>query len=236
MVGDGGQTTPAPWLTYTHAGCNVGGVSAANIELENNSVSPGGDIATCTGTTSPGGAEPAAQRMADFVGIAIHCAKGNALCDSNPHAKPDQATTVPGSDDGYKALLGAKYVNPAINHGNGCVKATDGTDIKDPTGTFCGFPGFDGALAKNTLGEVAQMQENGVPVTFAYISDAHDNHTLARASGPGEADYKQQLVRLQRRVRRLLQPSEGRRHRQEQHALRHHRRRRRSLRRRHGDA
>ena len=41
---------------------------------------------------------------------------------------------------------------------------------------------------------VAQMQENGVPVTFAYISDAHDNHTLARASGPGEADYKQQLA------------------------------------------
>jgi len=36
MVGDGGQTTPEPWLTYTAAGCNVGGVSAANIELENN--------------------------------------------------------------------------------------------------------------------------------------------------------------------------------------------------------
>jgi hypothetical protein len=31
-------------------------------------------------------------------------------------------------------------------------------------------------------------------VTFAYISDAHDNHTLVRASGPGEADYKQQLA------------------------------------------
>jgi hypothetical protein len=31
-------------------------------------------------------------------------------------------------------------------------------------------------------------------VTFAYISDAHDNHTLGRASGPGEADYKQQLA------------------------------------------
>jgi hypothetical protein len=37
------------------------------------------------------------------------------------------------------------------------------------------------------------MQESGVPVTFAYISDAHDNHTLGRASGPGEADYVQQL-------------------------------------------
>jgi hypothetical protein len=191
MVSDGGQTTPAPWLTYTHAGCNVGGVSAANIELENNSVGAGGDVATVYGPNSPQAQESPAQRMADFVGIAIHCAKGNTLCATN--GKPDQATTVPGSDDGYQALLGAKYVNPAITGGNGCVKATDGTDIKDPTGTFCGFPGFDGALAKNTLGEVAQMQENGVPVTFAYISDAHDNHTLARASGPGEADYRQQL-------------------------------------------
>src|SRR6476646_8196145 len=192
MVSDGGQTTPAPWLTYTHAGCNVGGVSAANIELENNTVTAGGDVSTVYGSGSPEALEPAAQRMADFVGIAIHCAKGNALCNTS-NAKPDQATTVPGSDEGYKALLGAKYVNPAITGGNGCVKATDGTDIKDPTNTFCGFPGFDGALAKNTLGEVAQMQENGVPVTFAYISDAHDNHVLARASGPGEADYKQQL-------------------------------------------
>ena len=191
MVGDGGQTTPAPWLTYTHAGCNVGGVSAANIELENNTITPGGDIADVYGPNSPQAMESPAERMADFVGIAIHCAKGNDLCATN--GKPDQATTVPGSDDGYLALLGAKYVNPAINDGNGCVKATDGTDIKDPAGTFCGFPGFDGALAKNTLGEVAQMQENGVPVTFAYISDAHDNHSLGRASGPGEADYRAQL-------------------------------------------
>src|SRR5205085_5865861 len=58
MVGDGGQTTPAPWLTYTHAGCNVGGVSAANIELENNSVNPGGDVATVYGAGSPEAAEP----------------------------------------------------------------------------------------------------------------------------------------------------------------------------------
>src|SRR3954453_6683582 len=61
MVSDGGQTTPAPWLTYTHAGCNVGGVSAANIELENNSINPGGDVATVYGPTSPEALEPAAQ-------------------------------------------------------------------------------------------------------------------------------------------------------------------------------
>src|SRR6476619_224048 len=35
MVGDGGQTAPAPWQTYTEAGCNVGAVSTANIVLEN---------------------------------------------------------------------------------------------------------------------------------------------------------------------------------------------------------
>ncbi|MDQ6918519.1 MAG: hypothetical protein M3Z98_04080, partial [Candidatus Dormibacteraeota bacterium] len=56
-----------------------------------------------------------------------------------------------------------------------------------------GFPGFDGMSAANSLGYVAQMQEAGVPITFGYISDAHDNHTLSRASGPGEADYKAQL-------------------------------------------
>ena len=193
MVGDGGQTAPAPWLTYTHAGCNVGGVSAANIELENNTITPGGDIATVFGPTSPEASESPTLRLADFVGIAIHCAQ-NTTCASNPAAKPDPATTVPGSDDGYKALFGAKYVNPFITNGQPCVQNVDGTGpITDSSGN-CGFPGFDGALAKNTLGEVAQMQENGVPVTFAYISDAHDNHVLARASGPGEADYKQQLA------------------------------------------
>ena len=53
MVGDGGQTTPAPWLTYTQAGCNVGGVSAANIELENTSTAPAGDMTRVFGAGSP---------------------------------------------------------------------------------------------------------------------------------------------------------------------------------------
>lgn len=188
MVGDGGQTAPAPWVTYTAAGCNVGGVSAANIELENNT----SDVTTVFGAGSPQALEPAAQRTTDFVGIAVHCALGSALCTGNPNARPDDATIVPGSDAGYEALFGAKYVNPAITGGNPCVQATDGTNITDPAGN-CGFPGFDGALAKNTLGEVAQMQEHGVPVTFAYISDAHDNHAGGGAMGPGESAYQAQL-------------------------------------------
>jgi hypothetical protein len=212
MVSDGGQTTTPPWQAFTHAGCNVGGVSAANIELENNNA-----IVTSTGLTDPAGDmtrvfgegslewnEGKASQLApsntparglaqaDFVGIAIHCAKDAALCNS-PNAKPDDSTIVRGSDGGYKALFGAKYVNPAITGGQLCVNDTTGHPITDPFGQ-CGFPGFDGALAKNTLGMVAQMQEHGVPVTYAYISDAHDNHDLARASGPGEADYKKQLA------------------------------------------
>jgi hypothetical protein len=194
MITDGQATTPAPWLTYTYAGCDVGGVSAANIELENTSTAPAGDMTRVFGAGSAEWNEANADKtkaQADFVGIAIHCALGSPLCNT-ANARPDDETIAPGSSNGHSALFGARYVNPAIA-GSACVGDTSGAPITDGHGN-CGFPGFDGALAKNTLGEIAQMQEAGVPVTFAYISDAHDNHVLARASGPGEADYKQQLA------------------------------------------
>ncbi len=35
MVTTGGKNTPAPWVTYTRAGCDVGNVSSANTVLEN---------------------------------------------------------------------------------------------------------------------------------------------------------------------------------------------------------
>jgi Type I phosphodiesterase / nucleotide pyrophosphatase len=193
MITDTGKTTPAPWVTYTRAGCDVGGVSTANMVFEANS-----DVTAVYGAGSPEDTESSAQKTTDFIGIAVHCSQNPATICANTqgaaHARPDLLPDEPGGYTGYKALFGAKYVNPAITGGNGCVQATDGSNITGSGATGCGFPGFDGALAKNTLGEVEQMQENGVPVTFAYISDAHDNHTLARASGPGEADYKQQLA------------------------------------------
>jgi Type I phosphodiesterase / nucleotide pyrophosphatase len=193
MITDTGKTTPAPWVTYTRAGCDVGGVSTANMVFEANS-----DVAAVYGPNSPENAESSAKKTTDFIGIAVHCSQNPASICNNTygalHAKDDLLPDEPGGYTGYRALFGAKYVNPAITGGSGCVQATDGSNIVGSGATGCGFPGFDGALAKNTLGEVQQMQENGVPVTFAYISDAHDNHTLARASGPGEADYKQQLA------------------------------------------
>jgi len=218
MVFDGQKNTPAPWVPYTRAGCNFGGVSTANIELENIGIGPFGDMSEAFGTGSPewndavastaapSGTAARAKAYTDYVGIAIHCAQGGGICASNAtnvaNSRPDKLPDEPGDYFGYQALYGAKYVDPAITGGNACVNNMNGQPVTDPFGR-CGFPGFDWALATNTLGYVAQMQEAGVPVTYAYISDAHDNHTSSfpapfnpsfpRASGPGEADYKAQL-------------------------------------------
>ena len=203
---DSGQpkTTPAPWVPYTRAGCDFGAVASANVVLENTSTGPNGDMTKVFGQGSPQWNEALASNAApagtaaralaqtDFVGFAVHCGRGGGLCAGNPNAKPDALPDEPGGYDGFQGLFGAKAVNPAITGGQPVVKDTEGQPIADPFGQP-GFPGFDGMLAKVSLGYVAQMQEAGVPVTYAYISDAHDNHTLLRASGPGEADYQAQL-------------------------------------------
>jgi hypothetical protein len=216
MITDGGLTTPAPWVPFTRAGCDVGGVGTANIELENTATNATGDMTRVFGTGSPEWNEAAAaaalpstpanakakgQPQTDFVGIAVHCGKAaSSRCAANPNAHPDTLPDEPGGYAGYQALYGAKYVDPAITGGNACVSDTGGQPITDPAGT-CGFPGFDGMLASNTLGYVAQMQESGVPVTFGYLSDVHDAHTpnpatdsyVSTATGPGEAAHEAQL-------------------------------------------
>jgi acid phosphatase len=210
------RNTPAPWVPFARAGCDVGNVGVANTVLENTATDATGDMTKVFGTGSPEWNEAAASNAApsgtaaralaqtDFVGIAIHCAAGGGICNANsanarPDPLPDEAAPGGGAGGGYtgfKALFGAKYVNPAINHGSASISDTNGQSVADPFGQP-GFPGFDGMYAKNTLGYVAQMQESGVPVTFAYISDAHDNHgnsgNIHIAYGPGEAGYVQQL-------------------------------------------
>jgi hypothetical protein len=289
------RNAPAPWVPYTRAGCDVGGVGLANIEQENNTSivlrtspaptslaaaaaagdtnikvnsvnglaagqvivldnataanelatiatvgtagaggtgvtvtaplakahalnaqvnvtapDPTGDMTKVFGVGSPEWNEGRASQIApgntaaralaqtDFVGIAVHCAVGGGICNANSaKARPDQLPDESGGYSGFEGLFGAKYVDPAINGGSGSVgDVVNGQPITDPFGQP-GFPGFDGMLAKNTLGYVAQMQESGVPVTFGYISDAHDFHGVSgndhRAYGPGEAGYVQQL-------------------------------------------
>jgi hypothetical protein len=204
MITDGQKNTPAPWVPFTRAGCDVGGVGTANIELENNSTAATGDITRVFGDGSPEWNETVANPQlgqTDFVGIAIHCSQDpSSVCDNNPNAHPDPLPDEPGGYNGFNALYGAKYVDPAVTGGQACVNDTSGHAITDPDG-YCGFPGFDGMFAKNTLGYIAQMQENGVPVTYGYISDVHDLHApnastdsyISNATGPDEIGHMQQL-------------------------------------------
>ena len=76
--------TPAPWVPWTRAGCDVGDVSTANMVLENAPF----DIPKVFGPGSPEAAAVAAdpnqtffnQSTADYLGLAVHCAQGSAFC------------------------------------------------------------------------------------------------------------------------------------------------------------
>jgi hypothetical protein len=119
--------------------------------------------------------------IADFEGIAIHCAAGDPLCSTANNGKPDVLPNEPGTYTGFNALFGHKYVAPQISPS---VPLTDldGNPITDNKGNL-GFPGFGGISAAQTLSYVASMAEHGVPVMYAYISDAHDNHTAVKNPG-----------------------------------------------------
>jgi hypothetical protein len=213
MITPEGKNAPAPWVSWTRAGCNVGAVSTANIELEN----VFGDISTVFANDP---AELAfAQNLvntnfdgavADFEGIAIHCANGNAVCSQANHGEPDLLPEEPGGYNGFKALYGHLFVKPVISPGPGPMLDLDGNPIEDTDNPpNLGFPGFDPTAAQ-TLSYVAAMQEHGVPVTYAYIADAHDNHDGAWNAqivppacvndpeqgglGPGDVCYVAQLA------------------------------------------
>jgi hypothetical protein len=194
MINEQGKIAPAPWVPYTRAGCDFGAVATANTILEYTAI----DIPTVFGPASPEAAEVVAnpgQAFADFVGIGVHCGQASATCASANNGRPDLLPDEPGGYAGFNGLFGAKYVNPVIKP-SGPMTDLDGNVIQDATG-HVGFPGFDGMEATVSLSWVAQMQEAGVPVTYAYISDAHDGHgtsgNIHFAYGPGETGYTQQL-------------------------------------------
>jgi hypothetical protein len=199
MINENGVISPAPWVPYTRDGCDVGQVATANTILENTGI----DIPAFFGPGSPeaiqaAGDNPGAsgtQTFADYVGIGVHCAQASAICGASTHAHADLLSDEPGGYNGYQALMGAKYVNPVIKPGSPMTDLS-GNVIQDANGHI-GFPGFDGMEATVSLSFIAQMQEAGIPVTYGYISDAHDGHGNAGnihfAYGPGEAGYVQQL-------------------------------------------
>ena len=198
------KITPAPWVPYTRAGCNVGEMSTANVELENTTP----DISKVFGPNSPEAKQLAADpnpfkdaETADYVGVSVHCAKGNAFCKNAKAVKfgqtkpthtavPDLLPTEPGGYTGFQGLFGHRYVAPQLGAGtpnlmhNGYEVTNAAGNLVDLNGNQIngafltnhpGFPGFD-PTASQTLAYMADMLERGVNVVGGYIADIHGNH------------------------------------------------------------
>jgi len=220
-------TTPAPWVPFTRAGCDVGAVGTTNIELQNTAV----DIPRVFGSSSPEAqqlsADPDAFKdaeTADYVGVAVHCASGSALCataegvkfgQTSPSATavPDLLPDEPGGYTGFQALFGHRYIAAQLGAGtpsltrNGFQVTNAAGNLVDENGNELdgafltahpGFPGFGSLNASQSLAYVADMQESGIPVTYASIADLHQNQQIAglaacsgapAALGSGSACY-----------------------------------------------
>ncbi len=190
MLSESKKNAPAPWVPYTRAGCNVGAVAMANMVLENTQQ----DVNAVFGANSPEVAEVKAnpnQAYSDFVGVAVHCAKGDQLCASQKSSKNDLLPDEPGGYTGYQGLFGHKYVAPQLS--GAPLQDLNGKVIQDDQG-HVSFPGFNGMTPAVSLSYVAQMQEHNIPITYAYIADAHDPHTDGgSAYGPGSPGYVETL-------------------------------------------
>src|SRR5215469_2997940 len=199
--------TPAPWVPFTRAGCNVGEVATDNQVLENSAF----DIPKVFGANSPEAQQLAAdsdsfkdQETADYVGLGIHCAQGAALCADAQAVKfgqttplntavPDLLPDEPGGYTGYQALFGSKYIAPVLGAGTPNL-SSDGVPVTNAAGNLtdefgnqingdflnnvAGFPGFGAINAPQSLSYAADMLEHGVQVVNMYISDLHGNQFL----------------------------------------------------------
>jgi hypothetical protein len=201
--------TPAPWVPWTRAGCDVGDVSTANMVLEN----AGFDIPKVFGEGSPETAQLNAntppfgvppffnQETADYVGLAVHCAKESPFCANaeavkfgqsapSPTAVDDSLPDEPGGYDGFQALFGHRYIAPEIGAGtpnlthNGFQVTNGSGNLVDLSGNQIdgaflapgtpGFPGFGPIVARQTLAYMADMLDADVPVVYGYIGDIHE--------------------------------------------------------------
>jgi hypothetical protein len=180
---------PAPWVPFTRAGCDVGAVAATTMVLENqNSVNDVNAAMTAAGKGAP--------FTTNDVGLAVHCAAGNGgspggICalagnfggtDATVTAAPDNLPNEPpagsyNSANGFYALFGHRFIAPAINDRLQGVGSGGSTTLgllqnrPSATGFSTSFNGDDGNY---TLGYTLAMQEAGIPVTFGYLTTAHN--------------------------------------------------------------
>jgi hypothetical protein len=188
----------------------VGEVATANAELENTAV----DIPKVFGAGSPEDQQLASdadsykdQETNDYVGVAVHCATGSAVCAGAQAVKygqtaPSSTATAdllpdePGGYTGYQALFGHKYAAPqlgagqdnltrggsAVTNAAGNLVDLNGNQINGNFETTPGFPGYSNINASQTLAYAADMLESGIPVVDAYISDIHGNEFINDAT------------------------------------------------------
>jgi hypothetical protein len=199
--------TPAPWVPFTRAGCDVADIATANQELENTTP----DIAQAFGANSPEAQQLAADtdsfkdaETADYVGVAVHCARGSAFCADakgvrgnqttvSPTAVPDVLPQEPGGYNGFTALYGHRYVAPQLGAGtpdlshHGYQVTNAAGNLVDENGNQIngafltnhpGFPGFGPINASQTLAYMADSLEAGLPIVNGYIADVHGNEDI----------------------------------------------------------
>jgi hypothetical protein len=198
--------TPAPWVPFTRAGCDVGDVATANEVLENNSI----DFPKVFGPNSPEVAQLNADpdhfkdaETAQYVGLGIHCARHSAICANAEGVKFGQTTPShtavadvlpdePGGYNGFQALFGHRYIAPELGAGTdnlsrhgfqvtnaaGNLVDENGNQINGAFTSDPGFPGFGPINASQSLAYTADLLESGVPVVHDYIADIHGNENI----------------------------------------------------------
>ena len=182
-------------------------MATANQELENTAV----DIPKVFGAGSPEDQQLNADpdrfkdaEVADYVGVGVHCAQGNAFCadakgvkfgqtDASATAVSDLLPDEPGGYNGFQALFGHRYVAPQLGAGtpNLCSHGVPVTNAagnlvdengNQINGAFLtdqpGFPGFGPINASQSLAYMADMLEYGVPVVNGYVADIHGNENI----------------------------------------------------------
>ena len=179
--------TPAPWVPFTRAGCDVGDVATANQELENAAV----DFPKVFGPNSPEVAQLNADgdrfkdaEVADYVGLGVHCAQGSGsqFCssaqavkfgqgDPSPTAVSDVLPDEPGGYNGFLGLFGHRYIAPQLGAGtpdlthNGYAVTNAAGNLVDLNGNqingafLTNHPGFPGFSSINASQTLAYMSD-----------------------------------------------------------------------------
>ena len=173
--------------------------------------------------------------VADYEGIAVHCAAGSAVCATANGGEPDVLPQEPGGYTGFNALYGHKFVAPVISPSS-ALNDLDGNLITDDsTPPNPGFPGFgeiDGrrpfptwqrcrSTAFRSLTRISQTSMT-MPLGKIHMRPPCALPIPSRVGLDLAMCATTRKPRLTTGVRQILRAPRGGRHQQEQHVVRHH--------------